>query len=76
MKKNAVIIGSFIYIVMELYFPRDVNLSTSRWEKTSNNNGVFFIPGFHLHDGIPSVCSHPGVAELMVYHEFSTTSNF
>ena len=40
--------------------------------KTSNNDGVFFIPGFHLHDGIPSACSHPGVVELMVYHGFST----
>ena len=56
---------------MEFNFPSDVNLPTSRWEKHPIMT-AFFIPGFHLRDGISSACSHPGVVELMVYHGFST----
>ena len=83
LQENLLLIKAKNYITMRFYLHRDGVIFSSRCKsvyismgKTSNNDGVFFIPGFHLHDGIPSACSHPGVVELMVYHEFSTTSNF
>ena len=66
----------FIYIGSEFNFHHEGISTASGCGKTVYNGTVFFIPGFHLHDGIPSACSHPGVVELMVYHGFSTTSNF
>ena len=42
----------FIYIVMEFNFPRDVNLSTSRWEKHPIMTAFFFISGSLFCDGI------------------------
>ena len=38
----------FIYIVMEFNFPRDVNLSTSRWEKHPIMTVFFSYPGLRF----------------------------